>query len=304
MGWSDARPALRVTPIKYLQQWDVFTTYFLAVHCVNVDRRRHPHPARHGRRRAHRPKSNAKLGCGIAPLTDLLHEGVRVGIGTDSPASSNIMDMFDEMRTMLFRTGPSKRDVSVLDAQKCVRIATLGGAEALGMEAEVGAGTGKRADLIAVDVSRSHFAPIADPRLVLVYGVDQDDIRLTVIGRRELYRDRVHVGVDVDAVRSLVPSPCREKLTRTACAPASSRSAALSPAVARTPAHRERPSKVPPIARRSSSAEDRLRVHGVSHGGVPRRGQSGVPDGCTWVHSGRVRDRRTSTSRSPSTRQP
>ncbi len=106
-----------VSPIKYLQQWDVFDRDFLAVHCVQRDPRRHPHPAQaRDVAVAHCPKSNAKLGCGIAPLADLLHEGVRVGLGTDSPASSNIMDMFDEMRTMLFLHRAVERDVSVLDA--------------------------------------------------------------------------------------------------------------------------------------------------------------------------------------------
>ena len=161
---------------------------------------------------AHCPKSNAKLGCGVAPLADLLHEGVRVGLGTDSPASSNIMDMFDEMRTMLFLHRAVERDVSVLDAQKCVRIATLGGAEALGMEADVGSlEPGKCADLIAVDVSRSHFAPIDDPYSALVYGANQDDVTLTVVGGRELYRDRVHVDVDADAIRARAVA-VREKL--------------------------------------------------------------------------------------------
>ena len=204
MGWERmlVQP-YGVTPIKYLQQWNVLHHDFLAVHCVNVTR--DDIRILHGDdvAVAHCPKSNAKLGCGIAPLADLLHEGVRVGIGTDSPASSNIMDMFDEMRTMLLLHRAVERDVSVLDAQKCVRIATLGGAEALGMEREVGSlEAGKRADLIAVDVSRSHFAPIADPYSALVYGANQDDITLTVIGGRELYRDRAHVGVDADAIRS------------------------------------------------------------------------------------------------------
>ena len=129
------------------------------------------------------------------------------------------MDMFDEMRTMLFLHRAVERDVSVLDAQKCVRIATLGGAEALGMEAEVGSlEAGKRADLIAVDVSRSHFAPIADPYSALVYGANQDDITLTVVGGRELYRDRAHVGVDADADPRHAPSPCA-KSCRTASVP-------------------------------------------------------------------------------------
>jgi 5-methylthioadenosine/S-adenosylhomocysteine deaminase len=213
MGWERmlVQP-YGVTPIKYLQQWNVLHHDFLAVHCVNLTRDDIRTLRSKDAAVAHCPKSNAKLGCGLAPLADLLHEGVRVGIGTDSPASSNIMDMFDEMRTMLFLHRAVERDVSVLDAQKCVRIATLGGAEALGMEAEVGSlEAGKRADLIAVDVSRSHFAPIADPYSALVYGANQDDVRLTVVAGRELYRDRVHVGVDADQVRSSAVS-VREKL--------------------------------------------------------------------------------------------
>jgi len=213
MGWERmlVQP-YGVTPVKYLQQWNVLHHDFLAVHCVNVTREDIRILRGKDVAVAHCPKSNAKLGCGIAPLSDLLREGVRVGLGTDSPASSNIMDMFDEMRTMLFLHRAVERDVAVLDAQKCVRIATLGGAEALGLEAEVGSlEAGKRADLIAVDVSRSHFAPIADPYSALVYGANQDDVRLTVVGGRELYRDRVHTGVDADAVRAAAVS-VREKL--------------------------------------------------------------------------------------------
>lgn len=213
MGWERmlVQP-YGVTPIKYLQQWNVFDHDFLAAHCVNVTR----DDIRTLRAKdvavAHCPKSNAKLGCGIAPLTDLLHQGVRVGLGTDSPASSNIMDMFDEMRTMLLLHRAVERDVGVLDAQACVRIATLGGAEALGLEADIGSlEPGKQADFIAVDVSRSHFAPIADPYSALVYGANQDDVILTVIGGRELYRDRAHLGVDADAVRADAVA-VREKL--------------------------------------------------------------------------------------------
>src|SRR5450756_3807 len=131
MGWERmlVQP-FGVSPIKYLQQWDVFDADFLAVHCVQVSRDdirilKAKHVAV-----AHCPKSNAKLGCGVMPLADLLHEGVRVGLGTDSPASSNIMDMFDEMRTMLFLHRAVERDVTVLDAE-AIRRAAVGGREKL-----------------------------------------------------------------------------------------------------------------------------------------------------------------------------
>jgi 5-methylthioadenosine/S-adenosylhomocysteine deaminase len=204
MGWE--RMLIQpygVSPIKYLQQWGVFDENFLAVHCVQagIDDIRILKAA--GAAVAHCPKSNAKTGCGIAPLHDLLRQGVRVGFGTDSPAASNIMDMFDEMRTALFLHRGVERDVRVLNAQQCVRIATLGGAEALGLADRVGSlEPGKQADLIAVDVSGSHFVPIDDPYSALVYGANQDDVLFTCVAGEELYRDGGFARLEADTVRA------------------------------------------------------------------------------------------------------
>jgi 5-methylthioadenosine/S-adenosylhomocysteine deaminase len=213
MGWERllVQP-YGVSPIKYLQQWDVLNESFLAVHCVQLTRDDIRILKDKRVSVAHCPKSNAKLGCGVAPLADLMHEGVRVGLGTDSPASSNIMDMFDEMRTMLFLHRAVEKDVSVLDAQACVRIATLGGAEALGMEADIGSlEPGKYADFIAVDTAKSHFAPIDEPYSALVYGANQDDVVLAAVAGQPLVRDHTHVSLDAAEVRAAAFS-VRQKL--------------------------------------------------------------------------------------------
>jgi len=213
MGWERLLiQPYGVSPIKYLQQWGVFDENFLAVHCVHAGIDDIRILKSKGAAVAHCPKSNAKTGCGIAPLPDFLRQGVRVGFGTDSPASSNIMDMFDEMRTALFLHRGVERDVSVLDAETCVRIATLGGAEALGLADRVGSlETGKAADFIAVDVSDSHFVPIGDPYSALVYGANQEDILLTCIAGRVMYRDGVFTTLDPDAIRG-AGAKVREKL--------------------------------------------------------------------------------------------
>jgi len=204
MGWERmlVQP-YGVSPIKYLQQWGVFDDDFLAVHCVHagIDDIRILKASNAAV--AHCPKSNAKTGCGIAPLPDLLRQGVRVGFGTDSPAASNIMDMFDEMRTALFLHRGVERDVSVLNATQCIRIATLGGAEALGLADRVGSlEPGKQADLIAVDVSGSHFVPIDDPYSALVYGANQDDVLFTCVAGEELYREGGFARLEADTVRA------------------------------------------------------------------------------------------------------
>jgi cytosine/adenosine deaminase-related metal-dependent hydrolase len=204
MGWE--RMLIQpygVSPIKYLQQWGLFDANFLAVHCVHASIDDIRILKAKNAAVAHCPKSNAKTGCGIAPLPDLMRLGVRVGFGTDSPASSNIMDMFDEMRTALFLHRGVARDVGVLNAEQCVRIATLGGAEALGLDDRVGSlDQGKQADLVAVDVSGSHFVPIDDPYSALVYGANQDDVLFTCVAGEPLYRERRFLRLDADAIRA------------------------------------------------------------------------------------------------------
>ncbi len=203
MGWERmlVQP-YGVSPIKYLQQWDVFGPDFLAVHCVQASLEDIRILRQKGAAVAHCPKSNAKTGCGVAPLRDLVHEGVRVGLGTDSPASSNIMDMFDEMRTALFLHRAVERDVTALDAEQAVRMATLGGAEALGLADEVGSlEPGKLADLIAVNVGKSHFVPIDNPYSALVYGANQDDVFFTCVDGRVLYDAKKFSTLDEDLIR-------------------------------------------------------------------------------------------------------
>jgi 5-methylthioadenosine/S-adenosylhomocysteine deaminase len=113
------------------------------------------------------------------------------------------MDMFDEMRTALFLHRGVQRDVTVLDATTCVRIATMGGAEALGIADRVGSlESGKQADLIAVDVSSSHFIPIDDPYSALVYGANQDDVLFTCVAGDVLYSERRYTRLDPAAVRA------------------------------------------------------------------------------------------------------
>ena len=210
-----------VSPIKYLQQWDVLNTDFLAVHCVQATHEDICILKAKDAAVAHCPKSNAKLGCGVAPLSDLLRQGVRVGFGTDSPASSNIMDMFDEMRTALFLHRAMEKDVSVLNAERCVGIATLGAAGALGLQDQVGSlEPGKRADLIAVDISGSHFAPVDNPYSALVYGANQDDVLCTVVDGRVVFRDGVSLTLqdsetrrDGFAVRERLQARVREGVT-------------------------------------------------------------------------------------------
>ncbi len=191
-GWSEIpwQPT-GVSPVKYLEQWDVFEVpNAIAVHCVQVNRDDIEILNKYDVGIVHCPKCSAKLGMGIAPLASFRERRSRLAIGTDSPASNNVMDMFDEMRTGLLLQRGLSQSVEPHSAESFVRMATYGGAQVLKMEDEIGSlEVGKKADIVCVDLSQSHQIPTGDPYSAIVYTANQDDVALTMVGGKVLYRD-------------------------------------------------------------------------------------------------------------------
>lgn len=202
VGWDDLMlTPTGTSPIKYLEQWDAFDSNIIAIHCVQASASDIEVLRRHDVAVAHCPKSNAKLGCGIAPVGDFLAAGLRVGLGTDSLASNNILDMFDEMRMAIFLHRANQASAVCMTSAQALEMATLGGARVLGSDALVGSiEVGKRADLIAVDMEYSHFAPIDDPVSALVYGANQEDVFFAMIDGKVVYDKKVFPSIDVGAV--------------------------------------------------------------------------------------------------------
>ena len=145
--------------------------------------------------------SNLHLGCGIAPLPELLRAGVRVGIGTDGAASAGALDMFAGIRLAALLHKGVTRDPRTVGAERAVRMATAGGADALGSGDRIGSLTvGRRADLIVCDTDRPHVAPNPDPWTAVAYALSAADVRHTVVDGRVLLRDRVLTTIDERAV--------------------------------------------------------------------------------------------------------
>ena len=131
---------------------------------------------------AHCPRSNALLGCGIAPLTELLAAGVRVGLGTDSPSSAIDFDMWAEMRTAIMLQRARTGRAEALSAQTALELATTRSAAAIGLEGSVGSLTpGKAADLLVLDMTGSQFLPWHDPVTAAVYGGSPERVALTMV---------------------------------------------------------------------------------------------------------------------------
>lgn len=205
-----------VSPVKYLEEWGVFEGgNILAVHCVQVDEPDIDILQRYDVAVAHCPRCNAKLGMGIAPLSSFLERGLKVGIGTDSPASNNTMDPFAEMRTgLLMQRGITKS--AGFTAQDFVYMATLGGAKAINLQDKVGSlEPGKEADIVVVDMSHSHQIPIRDPYSALVYTANQENIILTMVAGKVLYQDYKYTLLDeVEILKKA--EPIRKKVKQTA----------------------------------------------------------------------------------------
>lgn len=193
-----------VSPVSYLLNWGLFDVpNLLAIHCVHVDEFDLTELAKHDVAVAYCPRCTAKLSMGIAPVRDMLRAGIRVGLGTDSPAGSDSMDLMEEMRLglLLQRAIGDKRNW--LDTTQMVNMATIDAARALRMEDRIGSlDLGKEADIIAVDLSNSHQAPTHDPNSAIVHTANQDNVMMTMVGGKIIY-DGTHLhGVDPVEIRA------------------------------------------------------------------------------------------------------
>ena len=168
--------------IRLLAERGLLTDRLVAAHCVKLDAEEIELLAEHDVAVAHCPRSNAILGCGIAPLRELRAAGIRVSIGTDSPASTPSFDMFEELRTAVYAARAREEDPEALSATDALELATLGGARALGLETDIGSLTpGKRADLAVLSFEASPFVPWEDPAAAVVLGGSPDRVLLTVV---------------------------------------------------------------------------------------------------------------------------
>ena len=149
----------------------------------------------------HNPTSNMKIASGVAPITDMLAAGVRVGLGTDGAASNNDLDMWEEMRLASFLQKVEQMDPEALSAETVLRMATSGGATAIGLGEKIGSlEPGKRADLIQVAFEDVHHVPTYDVVSHLVYVNDEQDVASSVVDGVVLMKEREMLTIDTARV--------------------------------------------------------------------------------------------------------
>jgi 5-methylthioadenosine/S-adenosylhomocysteine deaminase len=189
------RPLARLAALGLLQP------NFLAVHMTQLLDEEIATLAASGVTVVHCPESNLKLASGFCPVHKLMQAGVNVALGTDGAASNNDLDMLGEMHTAALLAKGVARDATALPAAAALRMATLNGARALGLDKEIGSlEAGKAADIVAIDLSTVATQPVYDPISQIVYAAGREQVTDAWVNGRRLLHDRKLTTVDEAAL--------------------------------------------------------------------------------------------------------
>jgi cytosine/adenosine deaminase-related metal-dependent hydrolase len=189
--------------IVYLESLGLAGPRATLAHCVHATDDERRRLAANGTHVAHCPSSNLKLASGIAPVPEMLAEGIRVALGADGAPCNNNLDMFLEMRLAALLHKP-RAGAAAMPASTVLELATRAGAAALGLEDQIGSlEPGKRADLVVVEPRRPHMTPSFDTLSTLVYAAQSRDVRDVIVDGRLLVRNGAlteATGLDLDEV--------------------------------------------------------------------------------------------------------
>ncbi|HNZ64696.1 MAG TPA: amidohydrolase [Smithella sp.] len=185
-------------PVQHLRELGILDEQTIAVHCNWLTTEDIRIFADHGVKVSHNPESSMKLAAGIAPVPDMLKSGIHVGIGTDGCASNNDLDLFREMDTAAKVHKVTSLDPTVMDAETVCRMATIGGANVLGLDKRIGSiETGKQADIILVDMNQPHLTPVYHYYSQLVYAARGADVKTSIVNGKVIMKDRRLLTIDV-----------------------------------------------------------------------------------------------------------
>ena len=190
-----------VRPIARLDRLGLWTDRMIAVHMTQLNETEIALCAERGVSVVHCPQSNLKLASGFSPVHALHKAGVNLAIGTDGCASNNDLDMFDELRTAALLAKGVAMDATAVDAAAALRMATLGGAAALGLAVVIGSiEAGKQADLICVSMDALETQPLYHPISQVVYSCGRQQVSDVWIAGEHKLAERELVGMDVPAL--------------------------------------------------------------------------------------------------------
>ncbi|TXK81897.1 amidohydrolase [Paenibacillus sp. N3.4] len=188
------------TPTEYLYNLGLMEkSHVLLAHSVHVNRRDIGYLKGMRGGVSHNPVSNLKLGCGIAPILDMMRQGITVGLGTDGAGSATTVDMFEEIKAASWLQKLEYGDPRQLPASLVLRMATRESAKLLNIDKQVGTlEIGKRADIILIDMKKPHLQPLHNVASLLAYSVNGSDVDTTIVNGKVLMKHRQLLTIDED----------------------------------------------------------------------------------------------------------
>ena len=203
-------------PVQLLHDLGVLDEQTIAVHCNWLTEEDMTVFADLGVKVSHNPESSMKLASGVAPVPEMLRQGIIVGLGTDGCASNNDLDMIREMDTTAKIHKVTSMDPTVMNAETVLRMATIEGAKVLGLDKFIGSiETGKRADIILVDMNQPHLTPLYNYYSQLVYASRGADVKTSIINGKIVMKDRQLLTIDhkaaMDNVRNIATEIINQK---------------------------------------------------------------------------------------------
>jgi 5-methylthioadenosine/S-adenosylhomocysteine deaminase len=177
--------------VSFLEDIGYLNERLIAFHCVCLSEEDIKLFADNGCKAGHNPASNMKLASGVAPIPEMIEAGITVGLGTDGCASNNNLDMIKEMSITAKLHKATRFDPTVMDAKTVVRMATIEGAKALGMEKTIGSlEAGKKADIIVISLDKPHLTPLYNEYSHLVYAMSGADVDTVLINGKIVMENR------------------------------------------------------------------------------------------------------------------
>ncbi|OQY57124.1 MAG: TRZ/ATZ family hydrolase [Candidatus Parabeggiatoa sp. nov. 2] len=190
-------------PMTRLEKLGLLSSRLIGVHLTQLKNEEINLLANHGASVIHCPESNLKLASGWCPVPKLLRAGVNVALGTDSAASNDDLDMLGEMRTAALLAKIFSKDATTLPAATALRMATLNGAKALGIDHMTGSLVpGKSADIVAIDMVDIETQPIYNPLSQLIYTVGRDKVSDVWVAGKHLLKSRTLTSLDIHDIKA------------------------------------------------------------------------------------------------------
>jgi len=187
--------------VEFLDKMGFLRGHVLAAHCINLSRDDMLILSKRGVNVVHVPVANMKLGLGAAKIKDLTSLGVNVSLGTDGPASNNSLDMFETMKVAALLQKLTYQNPKAMPAYEVLKMATINGAKALGLEKDIGSlEVGKKADIVLVDLSKPHLKPLHNIYASIVYSAHGSDVDTVIVDGKILMENRHVKTLDEQAV--------------------------------------------------------------------------------------------------------